>query len=227
MREGNPLPREERLVDEHEARHALDGERVVPAVLDAVGERRGVEAREVARGVCLDEGREISERVEARVEREVLRREEKEVGHRAGEFLLGQPLAVVFLQDAADVADLHARMRRLEAGGDGIEEGVAVALRDVPVAAGEKPDAQGDGARLGVLEHEEHPEIGAGEERAEQGGFSLHGRTSAFARPVCTAQMASCVRSRRPSLESAEERPLRTVPSERERRAAISLLERP
>ena len=200
-RYSNAFAFEQRLVDAHQRRYALIRQRVLHAVLRAAPQRRRIEIRVRHRLVPRKKTVQRRECPQFAQLTEILRQHEEHIRLTAEQVPVDKPLRVIPFEDAACVGDVHIRMLPLEPLDCRVDDGVAVAVWCIPVAARHKAESQFGRTCAAVNDHRQAHRC-QHDDRCQALRQPLHcgppnGRP---ATPVCTAQMASCVRSRRSSL---------------------------
>ena len=200
-RHGNAFTLEQRLVDTHQRRHALIRQRVLHAVLRAALQRRRIEIRVGHRLILRKIAVQRRQCTQLAQRSEILRQHEEHVGFTAEQILVYEPLRVVPFENTARVGDVHVRVLPLEPLDRRVDDGIAFSVRRVPVASCHKAEPQLD-RTCAAVHGRSQAHRREQDSRRQTLRQPLHcgppnGRP---ATPVCTAQMASWVRSRSSSL---------------------------
>ena len=200
-RHSNAFAFEQRLVDAHQRRYALIRQRVLHAVLRAALQRRRIEIRVGHRLILRKIAVQRRECTEFAQLTEILRQHEEHIRLTAEQVLVDKPFRVIPFEDAACVGDVHIWVLPLEPLDRRVDDGIAVSVRRVPVASCHKAEPQLD-RTCAAVHGRSQAHRREQDSRRQTLRQPLHcgppnGRP---ATPVCTAQMASCVRSRSSSL---------------------------
>ena len=132
---------------------------------------------------------------------EILRQHEKYIRFTAEQILIDEPFRVIPFEDTARVGDAHVRVLPLEPLDGCVNDGIAIPVRRIPVAACHKAEPQLDRTRAAVHRRRQaHRREQRGRRQALCQPLHCGPPNGRPATPVCTAQMASCVRSRSSSL---------------------------
>ena len=200
-RHGNALVLEQALVDAHQCRHALIWQRILHAVLRTALQRGGIEIRVGDLFILCETAVQRRQCTELAQRSEILRQHEKYIRFTAEQILVDEPFRVIPFEDTARVGDMHVRVLPLEPLDSRVNDGIAVPVRRVPVAARHKAEPQLDRTRAAVHRRRQaHRRQQRGRRQALCKPLHSGPPNGRPATPVCTAQMASCVRSRRSSL---------------------------
>ncbi len=202
VRYGQPFPVQQRLVDKHQRRHRFIGQRILPSVILPCLQSRVVIALFLKIRICHHKRLQIFHNTDFCKLIKIFSQHHKHIRFFPPKDLPGKPLGIIFFADTAVIMYYYIVMLRLKLFHSLVYDHITVGIGHIPVAACENAHFQHH--HPGFL-----PDQAACQQsqRTDQACryadflFSAH-ICSGFLllTPVCTAQMASCVRSRSPSL---------------------------
>ena len=195
IRDADALFLQERLVDEHHLRHTFQRQRILFPLVGSGLQCRRVKITDLHFPVPLDEAVQRPQCACAAELHKIFRQNDHHIRFLPQQVLAAEPFGVVFDPDAAGVLDLHVGVFCLKLFNGGINEGIVVLARDIPIAVTGEADVQHH-RTAGSRQNDDR------RQQKGQRGFPVpaHTPASGWLFWFCTAQMASWVRSRSSSL---------------------------
>ena len=186
---------QERFIDEHHLRHTFQRQCILFSPVGTGLQCRRVKIARFHLPVSLDESIQRTQCTRAAELHKIFRQDDHHIRLLSQQILPAEPFGVLLDPDAAGVLDLHVRVLFLKPGNGGINKGVVVLTRDIPIAVAREADAQHYFA-VGCDQNDDHCQQ-KGQHRFP---IPAHTPVSGWLFWFCTAQMASWVRSRSSSL---------------------------
>ena len=195
IRDADVLFLEQCLIDEHHLRHAFQRQRILFALVGTGLQCRRVKIARFHFPVSLDEAIQRTQCARTAELHKIFRQDDHHIRLLPQQVLAAEPFGVVFDPDAAGVLDFHVGVLCLKLFNGGVNKGIVVLARDIPIAVTREADVQHH-RTAGSRQNDDR------RQQKGQRGFPVPAHTSAsgWLFWFCTAQMASWVRSRSSSL---------------------------
>ena len=195
IRDADVLFLKQCLIDEHHLRHAFQRQRILFPLVGSGLQCRRVKAAQIHFRVLLHERIQLPQGSCIAENCKVLGKNHHHIRLLPQQVLAAEPFGVVFDSDAAGVLDFHVGVLCLKLFNGGVNKGIVVLARNIPIAVTREADVQHH-RTAGSRQNDDR------RQQKGQRGFPAPAHTSAsgWLFWFCTAQMASWVRSRSSSL---------------------------